>query len=1236
MKDLTRWNRAGLSRFEYLDGNAVTYLELLRQQLVAQFGASVDEPFDWISPAEIEPQDEVPASDETLLQRQRRISRTNERMLQTYRQHRRDWAWEITRTFARSCHILTEYANAYANEGFLGTATQWENVRRLVAMLNYHPAPPASAYTWLVFETKPDMSGKLPKGTQVKNSPANGADKVIFETLQEVDIDARLNALRPAGWNRSDSPAVDSTGNVGQSGVIGQANVSFLPAIDLQGISTVQTARLNALVSPETFKVKDFLELTPSRFPEVIPQTWVREWKAKAHLLTGYVPNANWPGLYDWPLHEITAASDAVLADLSGNSEAEVAELKRDLQVISICLDHPVFQGLHYRDLLAAELISPISVSTWWSNISKPKLSPQDEVLIVDTGGNLAEAAGVVSITEVSLEDLGDDVDPEQFDVDPPVLDIGLRAAKDQQNWFAWKKADLQLHFAPRLRKKCWLHGADVIRTTAPHGLSPDIYICWKSASGAWAYAKVIESDTWNARLETEFSMPVAGDDIYLAQTYDSELMSADQTPIGVVTDSGNAAPSASPVKPQDPPAKSEMPFNVIPPAPGSGGGGFLLPKASLPGLPSFLFPTPFLPIDLVQLAVDMLLSLGIMQIPSSEEFVLKGLPITGLPEMSLPGGLEDTPLNQAGGAILAALNAMVNDPSLDTPPSIEWPGLTEDADDSAKIEAIADVLQPLLDGAGEESIMFKKIENDLNAPGVGPLVAVLDSAEPVAKVTAPSPYYVFDGEPDKLNAGDWVMAQREEEVVALRIDRIETLQLTASTGSGKVESWNAFSVEFADLQGVYPVLSAIRYAFKGLLTPYNVNRNTSLIEGDGIELESVPDSLRLNQDVLISCGAESFQAKVIDIVGDLVKFDPMPSGCQKGDLVVYANAVLAGHGESKPEKILGSGDATKSNQSFVLEIDQVSFIPDATMASGVAADIQVQVGERTWEQVSSFDNASPVDPYYIVRMTEEGYVRITFGDGVNGRRLPTGKNNIRIGYRVGSGLAGNVPAGSLDKLVANNPLIKTFAQPQNAAGGGDLEDMASLIGNAPQTTLAMKRAVSLNDFAHLASSQSQIWQARAYRKHSAKSRRELVRVVVVPSGGVRSEPLRRDLIGFLENQAASNVSVDVGFFTPVQVSIKATVRIDFSAYLPSMVEAAVGAALQENFALLNRRLGQPLYLSEVYKIVESIEGVENSVCILNGDPDLKMIEAGTPDEVLYLDTEGVSQLVVLTREFRP
>ena len=54
--DLTRWNRAGLSRFRYVDGNAAEYLEILRQQLAKRFvEPDAQEESGWLQPSEIIP-----------------------------------------------------------------------------------------------------------------------------------------------------------------------------------------------------------------------------------------------------------------------------------------------------------------------------------------------------------------------------------------------------------------------------------------------------------------------------------------------------------------------------------------------------------------------------------------------------------------------------------------------------------------------------------------------------------------------------------------------------------------------------------------------------------------------------------------------------------------------------------------------------------------------------------------------------------------------------------------------------------------------------------------------------------------------------------------------------------------------------------------------------------------------------------------------------------------------------
>jgi hypothetical protein len=180
--DLTRWNRAGLKKFRYVDDNAATLLEALRRDLHGRFPSWTDLPTDG-------------PPDETTAQRNRRLERQYARVA-------REWGWEIARSFARAAHVLTEHLDASANEGYLGTATQWENVRQLVAMIGYRPAPQASAATLLVLLAKPGVNGLVARGFQAMFTPKAGAP-VLFETLEELTVDAGFNEMRLAGWNRS-------------------------------------------------------------------------------------------------------------------------------------------------------------------------------------------------------------------------------------------------------------------------------------------------------------------------------------------------------------------------------------------------------------------------------------------------------------------------------------------------------------------------------------------------------------------------------------------------------------------------------------------------------------------------------------------------------------------------------------------------------------------------------------------------------------------------------------------------------------------------------------------------------------------------------------------------------------------------------------------------------------------------------------------------------------------------
>ena len=73
----------------------------------------------------------------------------------------------------------------------------------------------------------------------------------------------------------------------------------------------------------------------------------------------------------------------------------------------------------------------------------------------------------------------------------------------------------------------------------------------------------------------------------------------------------------------------------------------------------------------------------------------------------------------------------------------------------------------------------------------------------------------------------------------------------------------------------------------------------------------------------------------------------------QRGEVIIRANVVDFGHGEMQPVYILGSGDASKIRQEFILERSDTAFISDARLEAGVRVDFILKVEDQIFEEVS-------------------------------------------------------------------------------------------------------------------------------------------------------------------------------------------------------------------------------------------------------------------------------------------
>jgi hypothetical protein len=198
------------------------------------------------------------------------------------------------------------------------------------------------------------------------------------------------------------------------------------------------------------------------------------------------------------------------------------------------------------------------------------------------------------------------------------------------------------------------------------------------------------------------------------------------------------------------------------------------------------------------------------------------------------------------------------------------------------------------------------------------------------------------------------------------------------------------------------------------------------------------------------------------------------------------ANVAPASHGDSGTLlEVVGSGDNSIANQSFPLQRKPVT-----AMASndGQSARFSVYVfvkhnpafgvldfsnqmkpqdaGQYSvpWTQVDDFENSKPTDLHYTVRQDEDGSAIVTFGDGVNGRRLPTGQQNVMASYRVGSGDAGNLDAGRLTLPVKLPAGVQKVTNPVPAVGGADGDQLLAMRSIGPVRARALGRTVSERD----------------------------------------------------------------------------------------------------------------------------------------------------------------------------
>jgi predicted phage baseplate assembly protein len=257
----------------------------------------------------------------------------------------------------------------------------------------------------------------------------------------------------------------------------------------------------------------------------------------------------------------------------------------------------------------------------------------------------------------------------------------------------------------------------------------------------------------------------------------------------------------------------------------------------------------------------------------------------------------------------------------------------------------------------------------------------------------------------------------------------------------------------------------------------------------------------------------------------------------------------------------------------------------------------------------------------YTTRRSDEGIVTVTFGDGVTGARLPSGRDNVVATYRVGIGSKALLPADRISIPLARPLGLQNVVNPVPAEGAADPETLDRARTAAPITVRTLGRVVSLADYEDAARTYAGIGKARADVIWDKE--RQVVHLTIAGPEGTTitsTSPVVAELRGALDEVRHSVVPIVVAPFTsrPFAVSARILVAPD---RLPADVLAAVRAAVVDRFSFGRRDLARSVTQSEVVATMQNVPGVVAVVLLALHSTDW----VATPTEPLPPRDEVVS-----------
>lgn len=283
----------------------------------------------------------------------------------------------------------------------------------------------------------------------------------------------------------------------------------------------------------------------------------------------------------------------------------------------------------------------------------------------------------------------------------------------------------------------------------------------------------------------------------------------------------------------------------------------------------------------------------------------------------------------------------------------------------------------------------------------------------------------------------------------------------------------------------------------------------------------------------------------------------------------------------------------------------------DVYTAARALEDSREEADLPDWRPEPDLLNSGPFGKVFVVETENDGRAVIRFGNDEFGMAPPDG-SHVRVTYRVGVGPQGNVGPDSLVHVIDAGTgggwsnIVTTVRNPVAAWGGQQAEPIEQVKQLAPAAFRAEPlRAVTEEDYALAAEKHPGVSKAVATFRWTGSW--HTVFLTIDPVGRTDlTQELERSVQDWVARyaQAGYDLQLDSPVFVPLQIEVDVWAAPD---HFRADVEEALLVALSNQllpggergfFHPDNFTFGQALYLSQLYRAIEAVDGVDSAEVI--------------------------------------